>query len=218
MVNEAREQFFIVQLQLLDATNRNLVNIGRDSKNCTIRDNDRESRAIVVLILYFAPLFLAIQIGFQQSTYTFMEPMELTLIEDITLIRENGILSEQTFGVSISASFAAGVNSEEMFNIDYAFDDAGNNSLSLLFQPNVSEISVPFTLFPDDLFEGTEGFSLAIASQEADFPTFQLPAMSIMGTAFANTQVQILDNDSEFLETGLDCYIHSHHFSCCCWI
>ena len=47
-VNEACSQFFVVQLQLLDATNRNLVNIGRDFSHCTINDNDREPRPIPV--------------------------------------------------------------------------------------------------------------------------------------------------------------------------
>ena len=127
--------------------------------------------------------------------------MEQALIEDITVIRKNGVLSEQTFRVRIISSFDTGEHSATLQeNIDYAFDDAGNNSLSLLFQPNVTGISVPFTLFPDELFEGTENFRLSIESHMTEFPSFQLPIMSSnMSMAFAETQVRILDNESKFL-------------------
>ena len=163
---------------------------------------------ILFLLCIFTkiPSTLVIRLGFQQSEYTFTEPMTQTLIEDVTLIRENSVVSEQTFGISIS-SFGAGVNpatpQENPQQNDYAFEAANINILSLLFQPNVTNITVPFTLFPDELFEGTEGFGLAIASQGVEFPAFQL---STSNRAFANTQVRILDNDSKFLKACLDCY------------
>ena len=41
-VDEADDQFFIAHLVLVNATNRNLINITRAASSCIIVDNDRE--------------------------------------------------------------------------------------------------------------------------------------------------------------------------------
>lgn len=46
--------------------------------------------------------FVDIQIGFVRPAYSFEEPGYETLITNVTLVREGGRLSEQTFQVSIS--------------------------------------------------------------------------------------------------------------------
>ena len=47
-INEADEQFFIVQLILVEATNKDQIQIGRSFSECVIIDNDRELPVLIM--------------------------------------------------------------------------------------------------------------------------------------------------------------------------
>ena len=134
----------------------------------------------------------------------------------MTLIKEDDRVSEQTFAIALFFDDPAGFltrpatlsqSQDSTVNFDYALVDG---IVELEFRPNQTEVQVAFTLFPDELPEGTEGFSISIASLGGRFPNFQLPVTtSVTVPAFASTLVRILDNDCKFLRSvPTHCTIH----------
>ena len=137
--------------------------------------------------------------------YDYFEPKARTVIENVTLIKEDSRVSEQTFGIFISfGDPGAGIRaatlqetSNQTTNFDYVVDQPGQNRLIRPFFSFESEITLTFFLEPDLLPEGTEGFRPIIASQGHPFPNFQLPLVNPLPAipAYQNTLVRILDND-----------------------
>ena len=137
--------------------------------------------------------------------YDYFEPNTRTLIENVTLIKEDNRVSEQTFGISITfGSPGAGIRAATLqetagqtTNFDYVVSSPGVNRITRSFFPFQSEITLTFFLQPDELPEGTEGFRPTIASEGFPFPNFQLPLLNPLPAipAFQNTLVRILDND-----------------------
>ncbi len=151
-------------------------------------------------------VFTAIRIGFQLERYDYFEPeFAQTRFENVTLIKENNRVSEQTFGVQISFDPGQGINPAtlqplgQVDGFDYVISSPGVNSITLPFRPDQSAITVTIDLFPDDLAEGTEGFQTSIGSAGAPFATFQLPSTTTtprpMPPAFPDTLIRILDTD-----------------------
>ena len=141
-----------------------------------------------------------IQIGFAQPTYDFGEPDFETLITNVTLIKEGGRLSEQTFSVSISVgeAFGSPPATLEFFDedsADYRILGAATDFISLIFPPFQQNITFPFFLFGDEIPEGVETFR-ATSTPSQNFPNFGPPSM---GGAFASTEVRIIDNDCKFI-------------------
>ena len=137
--------------------------------------------------------------------YDFFEPNDTkTLFGNVTLIKEDNHLSEQTFGIRITfgdpgqrTNVATLQEVGQVDGFDYVVSHPGNDSITLYFQPNQSEITFTFCVVPDDLVEGTEGFRATVSSQGAPFPDFQLPPStnpSSIVPAFQDTLIRILDN------------------------
>ena len=155
--------------------------------------------------------FSALRIGFKLPLYNFSEPNTRTLIENVTLIKEDNRSTEQTFGITImfddpgagvrSASIQQNANQTD--NFDYVVDVPGNDEISLSFGPDDSEINIAFSLQPDELLEGIESFRVIISSQGSPFPPFQMPvAIPVPNIpAFADTVIRIQDNDSRFIKS-----------------
>ena len=160
-------------------------------------------------------MILALQIGFRLPQYDYFEPNEQTQFENVTLIREDNRQTEQTFAVSISLSDSgAGVRpatfqsslANQLTGFDYFLYGApGITSITINFSPTNSGIIIPFTLLPDELPEGTEGFRLSIAS--LGNPNFQLPVENPESDvpAYTNTLIHILDNDSKSIHVTHCC-------------
>ena len=162
-------------------------------------------------------VFTVVRIGFRQPAYNYLEPDVPTLIENVTIIKEDNTPSEQTYVVSISfgdpgpglrpASLQE--TADQLVNFDYLVGDPGQRSISRLFNPGDSEIPISFTLFPDELPEGSEGFRATIESGGLMFnaPEFQLPALTgpiPNPRAFVNTLISITDNDCELIANGMN--------------
>ena len=147
-----------------------------------------------ILILHFT----AIRIGFAQEVYQYFEPDFVMLITSVTLVKEDGRVSEQTFSVGITVSNpqtlpAATLETfDTSINYDYSLGTPGS-TLVLRFLPNQQSITFQFFLNSDDLPEGTEAFQASSTPVEG-FPMFQAP----ITTAFAATEIQIIDNDCKF--------------------
>ncbi len=158
--------------------------------------------------------FTAIRIGFELEQYDYFEPEFVrTEFENVTLIKEDNCVSEQTFGIQISIGDPGqGINPAilqqlgQVDGFDYVITTPGLNVLTLSFQPDQSSITVIFSLFPDELAESTEGFRARIGSSTAPFPTFQLPSPTTrprpMPPAFLDTLIRIVDNDCKFTLNG----------------
>lgn len=146
-------------------------------------------------------MYVAIRIGFAQLIYTFLEPDFQLLVTEVTLIKEDDTISEQTFGVIVSVSNPTSTPSASLESTDNAtsFDySLGSGDTELRFPPNHQSIMFTFFLTPDDLPEGTEGFQASSTSASSStFPTFQSPLNSDIPDprAFLSTEIQIIDND-----------------------
>ena len=138
----------------------------------------------------------AIRIGYAQDVYQFFEPDIIIFITNVTLVKEDGRVSEQTFGVSITVSNPKTLTAATLetvntgINFDYTLGSPGQTITVLQFLPNQQSITFEFFLNSDEIPEGTEAFQASSTTVES-FPTFQAP----ITTAFASTEIQIIDND-----------------------
>ena len=154
-------------------------------------------------ILIVSPVAIAIRIGFQQSSYEFVEPDETKAsFTGVTLIKEGGRVSEQTFGIQVTFSepkpgtnVATLQDADQVTLFDFVVSSPGNDTILLYFHPNQSEITFTFCVVPDDLVEGSEGIRATISSHGAPYPDFQIPqSKSSLVSVFRDTEIKILDN------------------------
>ena len=137
-----------------------------------------------------------IRIGYAQEVYQYFEPDFLIVITNVTLVKEDGRVSEQTFGVGITVSnpqmlTPATLESFDFsINFDYALSTPEQTFTVLNFFPSQQSVTFQFFLNGDELPEGTEAFQASSTPVEG-FPIFQAP----ITTAFASTEIQIIDND-----------------------
>ena len=196
-INEAQEQVFIILLEVLEAVYLDLITITRITSFGRIIDNDGEVLHNIIEIIYKIILFffIGIQIGFARPVYSFNEPSFETIVNDISLVREGGRLSEQTFQVTISVGGTidrppATLEFEDEERADYNLASP-SNFIMLNFPPDQQNITLTVILSSDDLPEGTEAFR-ATYTPSQNFPNFGPP---LMGGAFASTDVLIIDDD-----------------------
>lgn len=214
-INEAPEQMFVVILKLVEGINQDRISLeNRNSSLCRIVDNDgKHMHAVcysqqyitcIIFKLYIShfALIVAIAIGFEQPSYTFIEPL---FIEDfldgpVVVIKDNNRTSEQTFQlvfqVSSStpdssirpASLSERLPNGSSLDNDYILSTPGRTSVVASILPSQQRIPFKFTLFPDDLPEATEAFQVSLSPRE------NTPAFSI---TLAETFVIIKDDDGK---------------------
>ena len=122
------------------------------------------------------------------------------------MVKEGNITSEQTFLFSflVTDSAPPGTNIQiATFTQDYRFGDGRVTSVTNFFFPFQQRVAFQFTLFPDELPEGTEAFQLSASPVDSRptgpgepderFPTFLTPLV-LASEVF----VTILDNDRKF--------------------
>ena len=131
------------------------------------------------------------QIGFQKKNYTFTEPeMEKMITGFVYLKRENGQLTEQTYEVAITISTTMPPG-QQPASIPDDFSIGGNQTTTnLTFLPNITLLDFQFTLFPDDIFEGTE--VLQVKSEPSQVPGSE--AFTSPNTLFPSTLIVIEDD------------------------
>ena len=163
-INEATEQVFVVQLQLISSVSQSSVDLAiRPSSLCRIIDNDGWlTKLCDCFSLPNSIPFIAIRIGFERPNYTFTEP----LFEEekfVYLAKENNVTSEQHFRVVVQVTDAVppGQNIQPAtMESDCIISNFGTRVF--LFNPAQSRLSIPFTALPDNVPEGTEAFKLSV--------------------------------------------------------
>ncbi len=112
-----------------------------------------------------------IRIGFENASYTFVEPQEARNVT-VTLEKQDGRISEQTFLVTIEASSntpnasispatISTLNGDgSVSNNDYSISAPGENTVLLVFGPGNQTLDFEFTLYPDNVTESLEGFQI----------------------------------------------------------
>ena len=132
------------------------------------------------------------RIGFEQASYTFIEP-PIERLTQIYLATEESRVSEQTF--SIFVEVGAFNSSESYQSALFGEDYVAPTMAELVFHPFTQRISYQFSLFLDDdaTFGEAESFSVASSnSHDARFPNFLIPeVLSSM------TEVVIIEHDTE---------------------
>ena len=142
---------------------------------------------------------IALKIGFSQQSYDFQEPNQRKLFRNVTLFKEDNRITEQMYSVVINVESsgvglqAATLQSVNGINYDYSIGPSGMISTIIDFPPGLQSIVFPFFLNHDELPEATETFQ-ASAIPNNGFPTFESPT-----NLFANTLINILDNDGKVL-------------------
>jgi hypothetical protein len=154
--------------------------------------------------------------------YSFNEPEVVETSQEVTLIREGGRPSEQSFLVTVNVGGPdSGLRSATRATPEQSGDyGVGGEStfIFVLFPSSALSVPLPLQFFPDDSPEGLEAFR-ATANPTEGFPNFRPPAL---GLAFATTEVQITDNDGKSTCTDVNsvtvfcCF--SNMYSCSCQI
>ncbi len=145
-----------------------------------------------------------IQIGFQNFSYIFLEPQfETEISGTVFLEKQDGRQTEQTYVIVmglneitpneniIPATLSNGVVDE-----DYIVTNPNINLFVFDFLPNDQFLDFSFSLYPDNLAEGPEGFQVFSESSERPFdPVFTLPSPGVL---FPSTFIIISDDDCKF--------------------
>ena len=207
-INEADEQYFFAKLEGFDGVNLDSVIIERDFAMVVIGDNDGMLQDTVhsalTVTLYNNCHIADIRIGFALDVYEYFEPSSETMFTNVTLLKENNRVSEQTFRVGIVASDPTSVRpatleTRHSYIYDYRVGSVGQTFILRDLIPSQQTTAVAFFLNSDDIPEGTEGFVL---TSEVDtyngHPAF-LPPLPTSTTAFQSTTVQIIDDDGNLL-------------------
>ena len=159
---------------------------------------------------------IAIRIGFELPGYTYTEPQFDEFIDEfyvsptgrpengpIFLLKEDNVISEQTFLVSFEAtdSVPSGTQSAAI-DQDYRFAGEDQTRQTEFFFPSQQRIPFPFELHADTLPEGTEAFQASASPEDTrelgggiveQFPT-SLSPLTLSSEIF----ITILDNDRKF--------------------
>ena len=146
-------------------------------------------------------------IGFQRAIYIFDEPeFEEEITGVVFLEKENDRISEQTFHVVFEVSTAtpnpnirpATISSRDadgiIINNDYFLLNPDQSIIIQSFLPGCQTLEFIFTLYPDDVAEGTEAFQARSSpSGGTVVPGYTIPDQ--FNTLFAETFIIIEDND-----------------------
>ena len=119
------------------------------------------------------------------------------------MVKEGGVISEQTFLISIQVTDSApsGTNIQTATLLqDYEFGDGIRTSVTEFFFPFQQRIPFRFSLFADELPEGTEAFQLSASPKDSrprgpGQPDERFPASLTPEVLVTEVFVTILDDD-----------------------
>ena len=157
-------------------------------------------------------LYIAIRIGFELPGYTYTEPLYDEFIDNfyvsptcqpengpIFLLKEDNVISEQTFLVSFQVTDSAPSGTQSAtIDQDYRFAGPGQTSTIDFFLPTQQRLFFPFELRADILPEGTEAFQASVSpeyTQDINGMVEQFPTSLNPLTLRSDIFITILDND-----------------------
>ena len=141
--------------------------------------------------------YVALVIGFERPSYTFLETDNDRLITDVYLVKENNCKTERTFIVTITVDdpISCFINPATVQN-DYAIS-ADSQSVHVEFQSTAQRATYAFFLFSDSLSEGFEGFrSIALPSRLNEIPAlYDIP--NGLSSVYLDTTIIIEDENGK---------------------
>ena len=148
---------------------------------------------------------------FEETIDQFFEPPENSTISGpVFLLKENDVMSEQTFSIVIEVSEATPPNQKNIHQATRSEDFTSFYYGVVLFCPGDQRINFQFTLLPDNFPEGTESFRVNSAPEDIvmdytgmiyDAPSFLPPVTLLDGT-----YIIIEDNDRKFPASIYTCF------------
>ena len=147
---------------------------------------------------------------FEETIDQFFEPpANSTISGPVFLLKENDVVSEQTFLIVIEVSEATPPNQNNINRATRGADFTSADSLVVQFLPRDQRINFQFNLLPDDFPEGTESFLATSARQDrgadATGMVFDAPSYLPPVTLSDRTFILIEDDDCKFCEVHI-CY------------
>ncbi len=118
------------------------------------------------------------------------------------LEKQGGQISEQSYVVIIEVNQAtpnANIQPATLSTVnadnDYVVTNPGEGTIILELSPDEQRLHFPFSLFPDDVAEGTEAFQASIQPSENPLhPVFTDPSAGVL---YSSTYINIIDDDCE---------------------
>lgn len=114
------------------------------------------------------------------------------------LVKENNTTTEQTYSVTITVTSPCGfgirgatLESINGSHYDFSLGEPEKSFAILDILPDEQNITFPFFLNHDEFPEGTETFRTSVEPNNG-LPTYESPTI-----LFANTLINIIDNDSK---------------------
>ena len=131
----------------------------------------------------------------------FVPPANSTISGPVFLLKENDVVSEQTFLIVIEVSEATPPSQNNINRATRGADFTSADSLIVQFLPRDQRVNFQFDLLPDDFPERTESFLVVSAPEDTgqhggmafDAPSYLSPV-----TLSDRTYVIIEDNDRKF--------------------
>ena len=148
----------------------------------------------------------------------FVPPANSTISGPVFLLKENDVVSEQTFLIVIEVSEATPPNQN---NINRATRDADFTSALapvVQFSSLIQRINFDFTLLPDNFPEGTESILATSAPEdsfEVDGELFSAPSFLPPVTLSDRTFILIEDDDRKFCGVHVHYYHTLHYYNMC---
>ena len=139
---------------------------------------------------------------FEETVDQFFEPSEnSTLSGPVFLLKENDVVSEQTFLIVIEVSERTPPNQNNINQATRGADFTSADFLVVQFLPRDQRINFKFNLLPDDFAEGTESFLATSAPEDSgavNGVTFSAPSFLPPVTLSDRTFIIIEDDDCKF--------------------
>ena len=135
-------------------------------------------------------LYSAIRIGFEQPSYTFIEPPFMDQFQ-IFLTKEDHRLSEQAFNMTFELFT---LNVSDLYQSASLGEDFIIETVTIIFHSFTQRVPYNFILLPDDDPRETETFYVSICSNcslDDQFPTY-FPPNSLSSEA----SIVIIDTES----------------------
>ena len=131
----------------------------------------------------------------------FRPPANSTISGPVFLLKENDVMSEQTFLIVIEVSELTPPNQNNINQATRGADFTSADSLVVQFLPRDQRIHFQFNLLPDNFPEKTESFRATSAPEDSgliDGITFDAPSFLPPVTLCDRTFIIIEDNDRKF--------------------
>ena len=131
----------------------------------------------------------------------FVPPPNSTVSGPVFLLKENDVVSEQSFLIVIEVSEATPPNQNNINRATRGADFTSADSLIVQFLPGDQRINFQFALLPDDFPESTESFLATSAPEDSGQiggVTFNAPSFLPPVTLSDRTFILIEDDDCKF--------------------